>query len=260
MDMTNGDVPGGDLVPHESGPLLASQILPGRPLETRTPEAPRAPIHHGSGLPLDDSLPSRDESWAAMSVTIRGRLAELAGEVIEWFAWHDISSAERPRAVVLGTRALCIAEPGINAAGRAVYELNRYEFVSRSHRIVPVQHRPGPSGGAAPIARTQSSSSLPQPASDLGLSSDEKGQLGNLPPTAQELLQAPFSSKDPVRRCEYWYWGFPNRLDIYIFILAGRHFVTAATGTQRVPVGQPSAGAHWNLTCHRLAVNQVIGS
>jgi hypothetical protein len=101
---------------------------------------------------------------------------------------------------------------------------------------------------------------LPQPASGLGLSRSEAGQLGNLPPAAQELLQAPFSSKNPVRRCEYWYRGTPHRLDIYLLVLAGRRFVTAAIGTQQVPVGHTAANAHWNLTCHRMAVDRVVGS
>jgi hypothetical protein len=197
-----------------------------------------------------------------MSAKIRGRLAELAGEVIEWFATQDPYAREnRPRAVVLGTRALCIAEPRIDVTGRAVYELNRYEFVPGSHKVVPVEHRPGLRGGVtAPRVTPQPGATLPQPSGELGLSSRERGQLGNLPPTAQELLQAPFSSKDPVRRCEYWYQGRADRLDTYIFVLAGRHFVTAAVGTQQVPVGHTAANAHWNLTCHRLAVDRIVGS
>ena len=35
-----------------------------------------------------------------MSETIRGRLAELAGEVLELFAEQDSSGENRPRAVV----------------------------------------------------------------------------------------------------------------------------------------------------------------
>jgi hypothetical protein len=60
-------------------------------------------------LPLDDRYPSRDESWAALSPKVRGRLTELAGDVIEWFAWKDpYSSENRSRAVILGTRAFCL--------------------------------------------------------------------------------------------------------------------------------------------------------
>ena len=70
-----------------------------------------------------------------MSAKIRGRLTELAGDVIEWFAWKDPYSGEnRPRAVILGTRAFCIAEPRIDSTGRAVYELSRYEFAPGSHK------------------------------------------------------------------------------------------------------------------------------
>lgn len=196
-----------------------------------------------------------------MSAKIRERLAELAGDVLEWFAEHDPSSSEdRPRAVVLGTRALCIAEPRIDSTGRPVYVLNRYEFAPGSHKKIPVEYRPGRDDAPAQRVVPQAGASLPQPASELGLSGSEAGQLGNLPPAAQELLQAPFSSKDPVRRCEYWYRGTPHRLDIYILVLAGRRFVTAAIGTQEVPVGHTAANAHWNLTCHRMAVDRVVGS
>jgi hypothetical protein len=203
-----------------------------------------------------------------MSAKIRGRLTELAGDVIEWFAWSDpFSSDNRPRAVVLGTLALCVAEPRIDATGRPVYELNRYEFVPGSHKTMPVKHRPGAAAVAAKAPpETERSASQPgsrpggQPTSQLGLSSRELGQLGNLPPKAQELLQAPFRSKDPIQRCEYWYSGRANRLDTYMFVLAGRHFVTAAVGTQQVRVGHSVATAHWDLTCHRLAVDRVVGS
>ena len=196
-----------------------------------------------------------------MSAKIQSRLAELAGDVIEWFASSDpYASENRPRAVLLGTRALCIAEPRIDPTGRPVYELNRYEFVSDSHKAVPVEHRPGRHDAAVAKVTAQTGPFLQQPRSELGLSPRETGQLGNLPPKVQELLQAPFSSKDPVRRCEYWYSGRANRLDMYMFVLAGRHFVTAAMGTQQVPVGHTAANAHWNLTCHRLTVDRVVGS
>ena len=197
-----------------------------------------------------------------MSAKIRDRLGELAGDVLEWFTEEESSSVDdRPRAIVLGTRAFCIAEPRIDSARRPVYVLNRYEFVPGTHKAIPVEYRPGRREGATPRGDAQQQgASLPQPESDLGLSPREAGQLGNLPPMAQELLQAPFSAKDPVLRCEYWYSGYSHRLDKYMFVLAGRHFVTAAIGTQQVPVGHTVANAHWNLTCHRMAVNRVVGS
>lgn len=259
--MRQEGVPSGGLIPQAGDSVPTRRTPSGEALRKNRSGASRPSTYQGSGLPLDDRYPSRDDSWAAMSAKIRERLAELAGDVIEWFASHDpYASENRPRAVVLGTQALCIAEPRIDATGRAVYELNRYEFVRGSHKTVPVEHRPGRSGGSAPRVAPQPRANLPQPDNALGLSSRETGQLGNLPPTAQELLLAPFNSDDPVQRCEYWYSGRANRLDMYMFVLAGRHFVTAAIGTQQVPIGHSVANAHWNLTCHRMAVDRVVGS
>jgi len=259
--MSQEGAPSGGLIPQAGDPVPTPRTPSGEPLRKTRSGASRPSTYQGSGLPLDDRYPSRDDSWAALSAKIRERLAELAGDVIEWFASYDPFSREsRPRAVVLGTRALCIAEPRIDATGRAVYELNRYVFAPSSHKTIPVEHRPGAGGGEAPRVASQPRANLPRPNSAIGLSSRETGQLGNLPPRAQELLLAPFSSGDPVRRCEYWYSGRANRLDMYMFVLAGRHFVTAAIGTQQVPVGHSVATAHWNLTCHRMAVDRVVGS
>jgi hypothetical protein len=252
--------PSGEVSPQPGDSVPARRTAPSEPVKANRRDGPRLPTHQGSGLPLGGGGPSRAESWAAMSETIRGRLAELAGEVLEWFAEQDSSGENRPRAVVLGTQALCIAEPRIDSDGRSVYVLNRYEFVPGTHKKIPVEYRPGLRESTKPPDTPQRGASLPQPESDLGLSLREAGQLGNLPPMAQELLQAPFSPKDPVTRCEYWYLGYPHRLDKYMFVLAGRHFVTAAIGTQQVPVGHTVANAHWNLTCHRIAVNRVVGS
>jgi hypothetical protein len=258
--MSQGGQPSRGLIPQtgETGPTTRRSS--DETVRASRREGPRPPTYGGSGLPLDDRYPSRDESWAQMSAKIRDRVSELAGEVIEWFASMDpYSSESRPRAVVLGTRAFCVVEPRIDATGRPVYEINRYQFVSGSHKTVPVEHRPGPRGGAAAGAAPHAGPSPLRSKNELGLSARETGQLGNLPPKAQELLQAPFSAEDPVRRCEYWYSGRANRLDTYMFVLAGRHFVTAAVGSQQVPVGHAVTDAHWNLTCHRLAVDRVVG-
>lgn len=259
--MSREGVHSGGLIPQPGDPVPTPRPPAGEPVRANRRDGPRPPTYQGSGLPLGGASATREKSWEAMSAKIRDRLAELAGDVLEWFAEHDPSSAEnRPRAVVLGTRALCIAEPRIDSTGRPVYVLNRYEFAPNSHRKIPVEYRPGRDDATARRVASQAGASLPRPTSDLGLSPREAGQLGNLPPAAQELLQAPFSAKDPVRRCEYWYQGTPHRLDMYIFVLAGRRFVTAAIGTQQVPVGHTVANAHWNLTCHRMAVDRVVGS
>jgi hypothetical protein len=259
--MSQEGVHSGGLIPQPGDSVPTPRAPAGEPVRANRRDGPRPRTYQGSGLPLGGGSATREKSWEAMSVKIRDRLAELAGDVLEWFAEHDPSSAEnRPRAVVLGTRALCIAEPRIDSTGRPVYVLNRYEFAPDSHKKIPIEYRPGRDDATARRVAPQAGASLPRPTSDLGLSPREAGQLGNLPPAAQELLQAPFSAKDPVRRCEYWYQGIPHRLDMYIFVLAGRRFVTAAIGTQQVPVGHTAANAHWNLTCHRMAVERVVGS
>ena len=90
-----------------------------------------------------------------MSAKIRDRLSELAGDGLAWFAEHDPSASENRPRVVLGTRALCIAEPRIDSTGRPVYALNRYEFAPGSHKKVPVEHRPGPDDGVAQRVASQ---------------------------------------------------------------------------------------------------------
>ena len=258
--MSQEGVPPGGLVPQEGDAVPAPRTPSSEPARASRPSRSPSPTYQGSGLPLGSSRPTREDTWAAMSAKIRDRLGELAGDVLEWFTEEESTSVEnRPRAVVLGTRAFCIAEPRIDSAGRPVYVLNRYEFVPGSHKKKQVEHRPGRDNVAAPKAAAGAKGSLPQPG-DLGLSTRDAGQLGNLPPKVQELLQAPFNAKDPVRRCECWYRGLPHRLDIYMLVLAGRHFVTAAIGTQQVPVGHTVANAHWNLTCHRFAVERVVGT
>lgn len=258
--MSQEGVPPGGLVPQEGDAVPAPRTPSSEPARASRPSRSPSPTYQGSGLPLGSSRPTREDTWAAMSAKIRDRLGELAGDVLEWFTEEESTSVEnRPRAVVLGTRAFCIAEPRIDLAGRPVYVLNRYEFVPGSHKKKQVEHRPGRDNVAAPKAAAGVKGSLPQPG-DLGLSTRDAGQLGNLPPKVQELLQAPFNAKDPVRRCECWYRGLPHRLDIYMLVLAGRHFVTAAIGTQQVPVGHTVANAHWNLTCHRFAVERVVGT
>lgn len=258
--MSQEGVPPGGLVPQEGDAVPAPRTPSSEPARASRPSRSPSPTYQGSGLPLGSSRPTREDTWAAMSAKIRDRLGELAGDVLEWFTEEESTSVEnRPRAVVLGTRAFCIAEPRIDSAGRPVYVLNRYEFVPGSHKKKQVEHRPGRDNVAAPKAAAGVKGSLPQPG-DLGLSTRDAGQLGNLPPKVQELLQAPFNAKDPVRRCECWYRGLPHRLDIYMLVLAGRHFVTAAIGTQQVPVGHTVANAHWNLTCHRFAVERVVGT
>src|SRR5687768_15538020 len=127
--MSQEGVPPGGLIPQPGGPIPAPRPPAGEPVHANRRDGPQTTTYAAAGLPLGGSYPTREESWAAMSAKIRDRLSELAGDGLAWFAEHDPSASEnRPRAVVLGTRALCIAEPRIDSTGRPVYALNRYEF------------------------------------------------------------------------------------------------------------------------------------
>jgi hypothetical protein len=142
--MSQEGVPPGGLIPQPGDPVPTPRTPAGEPVRANRRDGPRPPTYQGSGLPLGGGSATRERNWEAMSAKIRERLAELAGDVLEWFAEHDPSSSEdRPRAVVLGTRALCIAEPRIDSTGRPVYVLNRYEFAPGSHKKIPVEYRPG---------------------------------------------------------------------------------------------------------------------
>jgi hypothetical protein len=91
------------------------------------------------------------------------------------------------------------------------------------------------------------------------LSSAAKGIIGNLPPRAQELLQAPFNAGQTLLRCDWWYVGSEHRLSSFFVFLAGARHVTAAVGTMDIPVGHTAATSHWSLTCYRIDVQRRIG-
>jgi hypothetical protein len=197
----------------------------------------------------------RDACWESLGPAVRRRLEELAGPLIEWWATDDDSAGDgRPKATVLGRHGLYVAEPRLNTEHRPVYRITGYEFDQTTLRHVTVDHRPQ----AAPYpgsAAGPTSSAGP----DLGLSADACGILGNLPPKAQELLQAPFLAGQRVLRCDWHYEGFEHRLTMFMLYLAGARDVTAAGGTRLVPAGHSEATAHWSLSIHRAGVVRRIG-
>jgi hypothetical protein len=184
---------------------------------------------------------------------------DLAGGIIEWYAHRDSSDPEgRPYAVVFGDRGLSIAEPRINTEHRPVYAISAYLLDPGSLRHVPVEHRPPPHVVTTPPGSAVASGH--PGVHDLGLSPTSRGLLGNLPQRAQELLQAPFSSAQPVRRCLWSYEGVEHRLTMFMLCLAGSRDVTVATGTKVIPAGHNDATAHWSLTCYRASVARRIGT
>lgn len=217
------------------------------------------PIHQAGEMSLSSEEKLRQECWESIGGRTRERLMDLAGGVVEWFAHRDSSDPDgRPYAVVFGDRGLSIAEPRINAEHHPVYAISAYLLEPGSLRHVPVEHRPPRHAATAPPGSI-SASSGPQ-VDDLGLGPADRALLGNLPPQVQELLQAPFSSARPVRRCHWSYEGVEHRLNMFMLCLAGSRDVTVATGTKVVPAGHTDATAHWSLTCYRASVARRIGT
>jgi hypothetical protein len=197
----------------------------------------------------------RQECWEMIGGRTRARLTELTGNLIDWFASADPSSADgRPYAVVFGDRGLSIAEPRINTGHRPVYALSAFEFVPASLRHVRVDHRPPPHAAASTAAP-----GAPEAGAPPGIGETARGLLGNLPSKAQELLQAPFTGDQDVIRCDWSYEGFEHHLNMFMFFLAGRRDVTVASGTKVVPAGHTPATAHWSLTCYRASVARRKG-
>ncbi|WUI02160.1 hypothetical protein OHR68_10235 [Spirillospora sp. NBC_00431] len=216
-----------------------------------------AQLHQAGAMPFGGK--QREELWESIGPKSRNRLHELAGNAIEWYAMTDASSPEgRPYAVVVGDAGLAVAEPRISTDHRPVYAISAFLFAPGSLRHVEIDHRPPrrvpTSATAAPAAPGNAAAGV-----DLGLSEAAKGVIGNLPPRAQELLQAPFTGQRRPMRIDWWYQGFEHRLNAFVFYLAGARDVTFATGTKDVPAGHDAASAHWSLTCYRASVERRIG-
>ncbi|RSN51611.1 hypothetical protein [Actinomadura sp. WAC 06369] len=195
---------------------------------------------------------TRTQHWESIGPRTRRRLAELSGTAIDWFANVDGSSGDgRSYAVTFGESGLSIAEPRVNTDHRPVYAISSFQFAPGSLRHVQVHHRPGP--------RAAGPSAPGEAPPDLGLTRLARGVLGNLPPQAQELLQAPFLSGRQVQSNDWYYQGFEHRFDVFFFYLAGAKDVTVAAGSMIVPAGHTPATAHWTLTCYRASVARRIG-
>jgi hypothetical protein len=235
------------IVPSEEGPVR--QRKGG---QLAQPSA--APIHEAGAMSLETGDPLRQECWDAMGASIRQRLLGRAGTLIDWWAQRDDSAEDgRAEAVVFGDRGLFIAEPRVNTEHRPVYALKGFHLDAASLRRVAIDHRPSAGNTTAATAYGAVDTS-----SDLGLSAAARGLLGNLPPRAQELLQAPFT-RQPVVRCDWHYEGYEHRLTMFMVYLAGARDVTVATGTKVIPAGHGPRSAHWDLTCFRASVVRRVG-
>lgn len=242
------------LTPAGSGPLRRPEGG-----QVARPFAGRAPTHQAGSMGMTGGKPLRQECWDAMGPLVRERLQQRAGTIIEWWATADSSLDEdRPEATVFGDQGLCIAEPRLNTEHRPVYALSRYVLDPASLRNVSIDHRPasGPQPRRAGSSRGPAGPAGP----DIGLTAPAKGILGNLPPEAQELLQAPFLTGQNVLRCDWHYEGQVHRLSMFMFYIAGPKDICVAAGTKMVPAGHTDETAHWSLRVHRASVVRRIGT
>jgi len=240
----------GSLIPVDPGPV-------GRPESKRPAKAMAAqgPVHQPSVMGLEPHK-LRGECWELMGQRIKDRLSHEAGTLIEWYAAMESSpQGERPMAVVFGDQGLCIAEPRLSTDHRPVHTLSCYKLDPGSLRSSPVDHRPPP---AARSTRQSAGPLDPQPWR-TGLTEAQRGVLGNLPPEAQRLLQAPFLRGQEILRCGWYYQGHEHHLEYFIFYLAGPSDVTAACGTKTVPAGHSDETAHWLLRVYRASVVRRVG-
>jgi hypothetical protein len=241
------------IVPSDSGPLRRRGGG-----ELARPSAP-GPYRPGE-MGLDTGSPLRQECWDGLSPAVRQRLMARSGPVIDWWAGIDGAAQDgRARAVVFGHHGLCLAEPRINTQHRPVYALRTFVLEPTSLRHIAVDHRPPAGVGSLAAYSAASAGAAPESGADLGLSADGRGLVGNLPPKAQELLQAPFAAGRRVLRCEWHYEGSEHELSVFMIYLAGATDVTVATGTKVVPVGHDHYSAHWHLTCYRATVVRRVG-
>lgn len=197
---------------------------------------------------------SRQECWRRLPPRVADRMIDLAGDQVEWWANVGPAVDDRPNAVLIGAAGVCFADARVNSQQLPVYAVNCYQLNPGSFRHATVAHRPDP----APTRRVTAPAG--PPAVDLpGLNSSASTLLGNLPPRAQQLLRAPFSTTEPVLRCDWYYTGTDHQLSFFAVVLAGAQHVTMATGTRVTPVGHTEQTAHWSLTCGRATVVRRIG-
>ena len=225
-------------------------------------QGPQTVVHAAAELDLGGSR-LRQECWDSIPAPVRARLHELAGPVLYWWATPDGFYADQaPKAAVFGERGLYLADPLPPHLRPPAYSISGYDIVSGSMTVDEIEHAPAagdgdhtaqPSTTPAPVpAATAESEASDVP--DIALYPHVKGVLGNLPPRAQQLLQAPFATGSRIDRQEYYYEGYPHRLDVFVLFLAGDDELTIATGTKLIPDGHSDATAHWSLRIHRAVV------
>lgn len=224
----------------------------------RADRGPETVLHTAAELSLGGPR-LRQQCWDEIAAPVRERLNELAGPVLYWWATPVGHDDAAPKAIVFGERGLYFAEPQAESGNPPEYRISGYDIVSGSMTVDDVEYSPAPGDERPSAAVGEGTESETSDGPDIGLLPDVKGVLGNLPPQAQQLLQAPFATGLRVGRAEYFYEGFPHHLYIFVLFLVGDDDLTIATGTKLIPDGHSDATAHWTLQIHRALVTARPG-
>jgi len=247
----------------KAGPAGGGQIE----LRARGPVARSAPEPPPSGkhLPLAAGLPLREECWNRLPAAIAGRMTELAGEPIEWWASssHRVTLGsvldidDRPSAALIGATGACFAEPRVDSQHQPVYSVDGYLLDAASHRRADVIYRPTrPTVDETPSAGIRVPALREHPVPGLDPAALEL--LSNLPVRAQKLLTAPFDDEHPVQFRQWHYEGTVNQFSVFAVVLIGADRLTLAHGSRVTPVGHTEQTSHWSLVCRRATVLSQI--
>lgn len=222
------------------------------------PSLSSPPIHPPGNLGFGEG-PDRDYWWSLLGESAKARIATKAGKPIEWWAAAHTTHRGRPFAVVFGTEGLVVASPMINDVGGYAQRLDSWHVKASSHRHVLITQHPSrndrgkwsPTGAFLPAA----GSSIQSAQVELELDADMRRFLGNLPVEAQQHLQAPFVTTDPILSSGFHYYGNEELLDAWCYI-AGRRSVTFIAGRRTMRSGGEPHQAGWRLVCRQADVQK----
>lgn len=202
-------------------------------------------VHEGGRL--DYSPGTREQCWVALRTAVRDRLIQQAdGQRTEWWAWHHCEGSHK--AVVLGSAALCQADPGVKPDGLPGHRVRTARFVPGSLRVAasgdPLSGSPGV-GGVSGLT-------VPPMLGGV-LSAEFRSFLGNLPASTQARLQQPFT---PSRNLLYDWWyqdtqGSPHTWTGLCYITDQQTLTFASAARDIAPSGMTSS---WHATCYEAAL------
>jgi hypothetical protein len=234
------------------------------PVQARQAE----PFVRAAGLDYRPA-PGRDDCWHRLGRSLRDRVMERAGRVLDW--WATVDGEGRTYAVVLGDQALVSALPTVNANGAPAHRLLatsldpgsfRFKAVSTDVSGIPAAGRQVMVPAEPVPARLRAGG--PKPKAEGGPLLDEplRALLGTLPAEAQRLLLSPFADSGADLRGGRYYCRDERDGTVELFAacyLLDRTRLTFASGTRTSPPGTAEEAGAWRLTCRSAAIVASTG-